>query len=339
VSRAAKVLLSVAFCALVLAPAGARADEQRIAPGVSAGGVDLSNLTVPEAATLLDQRLTPLLGRTVRVHVAGRHFALSAKTVKLRFDSLLTAKRAYYAGLGAPAQTPSGGGAPSGTTVPLAVSHAHLVVRSFAARVARVSGKRARDATVRITVRRVYARHSRTGRRLDAVALANAVDAAFDDPIVARELFPPRVVVRPRVTANTLARVYGTVITIDRRNFTLRLFKHLRIARRYGIAVGQAGLETPPGRYRIRNKQVNPAWHVPNSAWAGSLAGQTIPGGVPGNPLKARWLGIANGVGIHGTAEDWSIGTAASHGCIRMHVSDVVALYPRVPVGTPVLIR
>ena len=73
-------------------------------------------------------------------------------------------------------------------------------------------------------------------------------------------------------------------------------------------------------------------------AWAGSLAGQTIPGGRYDNPLKARWMGIANGVGIHGTAEDWSIGSAASHGCIRMHVSDVVRLFPRVPIGTPVLI-
>ena len=50
-------------------------------------------------------------------------------------------------------------------------------------------------------------------------------------------------------------------------------------------------------------------------------------------------MGIANGVGIHGTAEDWSIGSRASHGCIRMHVSDVIDLYSRVPVGTPVLIK
>jgi lipoprotein-anchoring transpeptidase ErfK/SrfK len=99
-----------------------------------------------------------------------------------------------------------------------------------------------------------------------------------------------------------------------------------------------AGLSTPAGQYRIQDKQVDPAWHVPNSAWAGSLAGQVIPGGAPNNPLKARWLGIANGVGIHGTAEDWSIGSRASHGCIRMHVADVKELFPRVPVGTPVLI-
>jgi lipoprotein-anchoring transpeptidase ErfK/SrfK len=107
----------------------------------------------------------------------------------------------------------------------------------------------------------------------------------------------------------------------------------------YSIAVGMAGLETPAGIRQVLEKQVNPAWHVPNSPWAGSLAGQTIPASDPRDPIKARWLGLGDGVGIHGTAEDWSIGTRASHGCIRMHVSDVINLYPRVPVGTPVLIH
>jgi lipoprotein-anchoring transpeptidase ErfK/SrfK len=64
-----------------------------------------------------------------------------------------------------------------------------------------------------------------------------------------------------------------------------------------------------------------------------------VAGGSAENPLKARWMGIVNGVGIHGTGEPSSIGTRASHGCIRMTVPDVVDLYPRVPVGTPVLIR
>jgi lipoprotein-anchoring transpeptidase ErfK/SrfK len=128
------------------------------------------------------------------------------------------------------------------------------------------------------------------------------------------------------------------VLTVDRTNFRLRLFKALKLSKTYPIAIGAAGHDTPSGLYTIADKQVDPAWHVPNSDWAGSLQGQVIPGGAPNNPLKARWLGIADGVGIHGTAEDWSIGSRASHGCIRMHVSDVVDLYPRVPVGSKVLI-
>jgi lipoprotein-anchoring transpeptidase ErfK/SrfK len=170
-------------------------------------------------------------------------------------------------------------------------------------------------------------------------ALAAAIDQAFDNPAAPTAILPGRKVVKAKITAGDLGRVYATVLTIDRDHFKLRLFKHLKFSRSYPIAVGMAGLDTPAGLYSIQNKQVNPAWHVPNSAWAGSLAGQTIPGGAPNNPLKARWLGVANGVGIHGTAEDWSIGTRASHGCIRMHVSDVIALYPRVPIGAPVLIR
>jgi lipoprotein-anchoring transpeptidase ErfK/SrfK len=143
----------------------------------------------------------------------------------------------------------------------------------------------------------------------------------------------------PRVTLAAVRRANATILTVDRDHFMLRLFVHLRHSKTYGIAVGMAGLDTPAGTYTISNKVVNPAWHVPNSAWAGSLAGSVIPGGAPDNPLKARWLGIRDGVGIHGTSEEWSIGSRASHGCIRMRVADVEELYPRVPVGTKVLIR
>ena len=64
--------------------------------------------------------------------------------------------------------------------------------------------------------------------------------------------------------------------------------------------------------------QKNPPWNVPQSAWAGDLAGETIPGGDPRNPLVARWIGFNGSVGFHGTASAGSLGTAASHGCIRM---------------------
>ncbi len=82
---------------------------------------------------------------------------------------------------------------------------------------------------------------------------------------------------------------------------------------------------------------VNPAWHVPQSDWAGSLAGTVVPPG-PSNPIKSRWMGIYNGAGIHGTDAISSLGTAASHGCIRMAIPDVAELSEQVDVGTPVYI-
>jgi len=311
-----------------------------IAPGVSAGGVDLSNQTVAQATQTLQAAFGARFATPVQVHVAGHRFRLGAARAKQRFDALRTAKRAYYAGRDAPPATPpGGGGAPAGVAVPLAVSHSRLRVRAFARRVAKAVRLAPRNATVRITLRHIFRHHSKSGRAVDAKALAAAIDQAFDNPAAPTVILPGRKVVKAKVTANDLPRVYGTVITIDRDHFKLRLFKHLKFSRSYPIAVGMAGLDTPAGMYAIQDKEVDPAWHVPNSSWAGSLAGQTIPGGAPDNPLKARWMGVANGVGIHGTAEDWSIGTRASHGCIRMHVSDVIDLYPRVPLGTPVLIR
>jgi lipoprotein-anchoring transpeptidase ErfK/SrfK len=131
---------------------------------------------------------------------------------------------------------------------------------------------------------------------------------------------------------------YGTIVTVDQRHFRLRLFKRLRFVKSYGVAVGQPAYPTPNGLFSIANKAVNPTWTVPDSPWAGALRNETVPGGSSQNPLKARWMGIVNGVGIHGTAESGSIGSRASHGCIRMRVADVIDLYPRVPVGSPILI-
>jgi lipoprotein-anchoring transpeptidase ErfK/SrfK len=62
-----------------------------------------------------------------------------------------------------------------------------------------------------------------------------------------------------------------------------------------------------------------------------------IPPG-PENPIKARWMAIFEGAGIHGTEEVESLGSAASHGCVRMSIPDVEELYSEVEVGTPIFI-
>ena len=323
-------LLAALFVLVVAAPAAAQAPppEERIAPGVKAGGLDVGGLTVPEAAVKLQQTYGPPLYNPIAVHVGGQKFRLGPKQSKLKFDTVLTAKRAYHAGLANPA-----------ADVPLATSIDKARVRTFARRVAREVYVAPRDATIRITLRHIYRRKSVTGRALDVKGLRGAIRLTLSNPTAPHILRPGRRILKARVNANDLARAYPTVITIDRNNFKLRLFKRLKFSKSYGIAVGLPAYPTPTGRFQISNKQVNPAWTAPNSPWAGELAGTTTPGGSAANPLRARWMGIAGGVGIHGTSQEWSIGSRASHGCIRMRVADVIDLYSRVPVGTPVLIR
>ena len=143
----------------------------------------------------------------------------------------------------------------------------------------------------------------------------------------------------PKVTVHDLVKKYPNYIIVNRNGFQLRYYHNLKLTKTYPIAVGMQGLETPAGLYDVQDKQVNPSWQVPNSSWAGSLAGQLIPPG-PQDPLKARWMGIDGGAGIHGIdpSEYGSIGTAGSHGCVRMTIPDVIDLYDRVSVGTPVYI-
>ena len=141
-----------------------------------------------------------------------------------------------------------------------------------------------------------------------------------------------------RSTTEDLAAKYPAVIIVDRGAFQLTLYKNLKPAKTYGIAVGQVGLETPAGLYHVQNKAVNPAWTCRTPTGPAPGRGKVIPGGTPENPLKARWLGIYDGAGIHGTDAEGSIGTAASHGCIRMRIPEVIELYDQVPVGAPVYI-
>jgi lipoprotein-anchoring transpeptidase ErfK/SrfK len=133
----------------------------------------------------------------------------------------------------------------------------------------------------------------------------------------------------------TLAELSPT-LWINLAAFELVLEREGRERARYPIAHGTAQHPTPSGEFRIVVLERNPTWYPPDSIWARE-ARITPPG--PGNPLGTRWIGLDSGVvGIHGTPAEETVGTRASHGCIRMRISDVEALYEQVNVGCRVVI-
>lgn len=139
-----------------------------------------------------------------------------------------------------------------------------------------------------------------------------------------------------RVDGDTLTALGGQIV-VDLGDRQLYLYRGDELFKSYGIAVGQPAYPTPTGSFVVVNKQVDPTWIPPDSDWAKDA--KPIPPG-PDNPLGTRWIGTSySGIGIHGTPDDWSIGTYASHGCIRMHIPDVEDLYTHVVVGMPVLIQ
>jgi lipoprotein-anchoring transpeptidase ErfK/SrfK len=332
-------LLLLAVALLLILPAGAAAQEPTpepvIPPGVKAAGLDIGGQTLSQAAATLDTAFSGQLAERIQVRVAGTRSHLSLAKIDFVFDPLKTARRANIAA----SKTPP---APDGTypvDVPLHVTYNGERLATFTTNVDRRSRVRPRNARLTMTVRRMKLRRAVMGWSIDEKALATTLDALLADPYAARIIRAERERVPPKVNANDLRRKHRVVLTIDRANFKLRYFKNLKLRRTYGIAVGAPGYETPTGRFSIHNKAVNPAWSAPDEPWAGAYRNEVVEGGSPENPLKARWMGIVGGVGIHGTAAEYSIGTAASHGCIRMRVADVIALYPKVPIGSAVLIR
>jgi len=94
------------------------------------------------------------------------------------------------------------------------------------------------------------------------------------------------------------------------------------------------------GVTKVSDKKVNPAWRpTPDMIRENPKLPSWVPGGHPMNPLGVRALYLGSSTyRIHGTDAPWTIGTAASKGCIRMFNRDVLDLYPRVPVGTKVTV-
>jgi len=109
---------------------------------------------------------------------------------------------------------------------------------------------------------------------------------------------------------------------------------------RYQIAVGKAGKQWRGVKY-VEELAVEPAWSPPAEVKrAQPNLPNVIAGGSPRNPMGARVIGLGPGgeYAIHGTNAPGTIGTAASFGCFRMHNPDVIDLYARVRMGTPVVV-
>jgi len=316
-------------------PTPAPAPEPVIPPGAKAAGLDIGGLPLSEAAARLGLAFSNTMAQPFELRVAGHRSVLKLPSIGFVFDPFRTARRANIAARATPP-------APDGTypvDVPLHVTYDGDKLGAFLKKVDKRSRIQPRSARLKMTVRRMILRRARMGWSIDEAAVKEQLDVLLADPHAARVVRFERVRMHPKVNANDLRRRHRTVLTVDRSSFQLRLFRNLKLRRTYGVAVGAPGYETPTGRFSIHNKAVNPAWSAPDEPWAGAYRNEVVEGGSAENPLKARWMGIVGGVGIHGTAAEYSIGTAASHGCIRMRVADVIDLYDQVPVGAAVLIR
>jgi lipoprotein-anchoring transpeptidase ErfK/SrfK len=177
---------------------------------------------------------------------------------------------------------------------------------------------------------------ARPGRALVRNVARAQIVAALREHVRDPVALPARTI-KPGVTP----RNFGPAIVIRRGSHRLVLYRahgvgRMRVSNVFPVAVGMPAYPTPLGSFTIVNKRRNPWWYPPDEPWAAGAS--PIPPG-PGNPLGTRWMGLSRpGVGIHGTYNSGSVGTSASHGCIRMHIASAEWLFERVRIGTPVWI-
>lgn len=127
------------------------------------------------------------------------------------------------------------------------------------------------------------------------------------------------------------------VIVVSLSNHRVTLFNGEEKIKSYPCAIGTPSHPTPVGNWKIVQKRRNPVWRNPGSEWAKDMPASIGPSADSPLGLRALNLDAAN-IRLHGTTNIRSVGTAASHGCLRMYNGDIIDLFDRVNVGTKVFI-
>lgn len=338
-----RVLLVVALALLAVgggvAYAAYRYDQAmagRALPGVRVGGVDIGGMTRTEAIGAVEAAASQYLDGELLVrarketwHVTpadlGTTADIEAKVDRaIGFDrSLPWPVRVFHRLLDRPVDR----------AYDVQYSHSNKGVRQFLRSVARAVNVDPSNAEVtfedgQLRLRKPKAGHELSLRRAQR-KLMEALDQSGGDMV----RFAVRTL-EPQVGVEDL----GYTIVIRLSQLKLYLYDGIKLVKTYPVAAGQPAYPTPQGNWHIVSKAENPTWVNPDpEGWGADLPKVIGPG--PGNPLGTHAMYLdAPGIRIHGTYASSSIGTFASHGCVRMLLSDVSELFSIVPVGTPVYI-
>jgi lipoprotein-anchoring transpeptidase ErfK/SrfK len=314
-----------------------------IPTGVQVAGVDVGGLSAAAAKAKLEREYLTKLKSPVRVYHGQDTFVLTADEsgVATNLDAVVDAAlaEADAGNMFSRSFRRLTGGKVKLDLAPETTFDKGNVVR-FLDGIRHTVDRDPTDAKVEFTASGMEVQESRIGLEVRASELHQQIRKAIVDPAADHSLVARTDHTEPAVSTDEIDKDYETALVVDRSNFQLKLYKKLKLVKTYDVAIGAVGLETPAGLYHIQNKAVNPSWTMPYSDWvAPEDRGKVVPPG-PANPLKARWMGIFDGAGIHGIDPSLygTIGTAASHGCVRMRIPEVEELYDQVPVGAPIYI-
>ena len=313
-----------------------RSAADRILPGIVVAGIDVGEMTRSEAVRVVTERADLRLTASLEVEAAGATWTVTPAALGMTADVEAAVDRAF-----AVANDMSLFSRLYHRLADEPVEASFMVefrsdegaVEAFVQQAFDEVARPAVNARFELVDGEIVTARSSEGQELKAKAATKQILRAMGRQREQVDL--PVVPILPEVTTASL----GNTIVVDVSENTLQFYDGLKLVKEYGVATGTPGYPTPVGTFEIIDKRENPTWTNPDpDGWGKDLPAFIGPG--PGNPLGTRAMYLnAPGIRIHGTWSSSSIGTAASHGCIRMHIQDSEELYPLVPIGTKVLVK
>jgi lipoprotein-anchoring transpeptidase ErfK/SrfK len=314
------VVLAALLIALPALPAFA-VGEPTITADITAAGTPLLGKTALEAREIIASAFAISMFDSLPIVADGRTFSLDADSA-LSLDVTASVDAAFAA-------------TEAGALLPVYVVDAPAVsafVTGLAHKVdhAAVNSKRSMKHRVfRISV-------SSNGAKLDKTAALTKITAALVSEASGSgpaTVTVPVTVLKPKITRANI----GKTIVVALGLYRVRLYNGTKLEKSYSCAIGMRAYPTPRGIFKVVGKSAAPTWTNPYSKWSKGMPSHIHAGYY--NPLGLRALYINSpGIRIHGTSKTYSMGHAASHGCIRLTNHNVVDIFPRVKVGTPVYI-
>lgn len=345
-SRILLVILATAMLALSGTLAWATVNDYQsrgfVPNGVTIAGKDVGGMTEAQARAAIEEAVSSPLTRPLTLTAERKTFTLDPKGIITvdtdsmiseayapRRDATFVARlRHNLAGMPLPAQ------------VAAKYTVNQQAITAWVAQTAPAINHPASDATRSLVKYKFVIKPAVYGAKLNQQAAATQIsdtllsDAALTDGSRVASL--PVARIKPKVVQSS----FKIAIIVSLSECRIRLYNGAKLVKSYPCAPGQPAWPTPTGDFKVDNKLANSPWLNPHAAWSASMPEVIGPG--PSNPMGVRKIGINfPGVFMHGvpSGEFGSIGTHASHGCMRMFPSDVLDLFGRVEIGDPVFIR
>ncbi|MFN2589176.1 MAG: L,D-transpeptidase family protein [Actinomycetota bacterium] len=331
----------VAVFVLLLAGAafaGYRFDQRtstRILPGVRIAGVAVGGMTREQALKAVQGPVDRILDREMTIRAADKVWRVTPRELgmKVAVKAAVDEALSVGGGMGWPSRVFHRLlNRPVDERIAFELKYRKKPVNAFVARVADRVARTPVNASLDWIDGGAVETHSEAGRALRTDRATKAVMAALRNGAARVKLDVKRLA--PQVPDEALGKTIIIRTTVNK----LLLYDRFDLQKTYAVATGQREYPTPLGHWEIVNKRINPTWVNPAlDSWGANSPAYIPPG--PDNPLGTRALDLnASGIRIHGTYADESIGTHASHGCIRMHIPDSEELFDLVDVGVPVII-